>query len=198
VDRRGEPHYWRAKPWNGLNRPVVGVCWYEAQAYTQWLTRLLQGRPSLLPAGVGADWTVALPSEAEWEKAVRGPKGLIYPWGERWKEDAANIEATDLNTTSPVGLFPRGESAAFGLLDGVGNVWEWTRSLWGSDWQKPDFHYPYDPKDPGREALDDARRRVVRGGSFSYDLNGARCAYRVGGYPVDWLNNCGFRLCLRP
>jgi formylglycine-generating enzyme required for sulfatase activity len=65
-----------------------------------------------------------------------------------------------------------------------GNVWEWTRSLWGKEWERPDFGYPYDPTD-GREDLDtsDEVRRVLRGGSFGSDSDDVRCAARAHNFP---------------
>jgi Sulfatase-modifying factor enzyme 1 len=76
-----------------------------------------------------------------------------------------------------------------------GNVWEWTRSLWGKDWQKPIFRYPYHPDD-GREALEasDDIHRVLRGGSFWNRHQFVRCAYRNRNDPQNVNNNVGFRI----
>ena len=78
-----------------------------------------------------------------------------------------------------MGTFPEGASA-YGLLDMAGNVWEWTASLWGEDFETPDFGYPYDPED-GRENPDaDAFgiQRVLRGGAFYDGARDVRCACR--------------------
>ncbi|MCL6512421.1 MAG: SUMF1/EgtB/PvdO family nonheme iron enzyme, partial [Anaerolineae bacterium] len=66
----------------------------------------------------------------------------------------------------------------------AGNVWEWTRSLWGKDFRKPAFKYPYRPDDPKREDLRASEDvlRVVRGGAWNGNRLYARCAYR-GRYP---------------
>ena len=80
-----------------------------------------------------------------------------------------------------------------------GNVWEWTRSLWGDHPSIPQYSYPYDPAD-GRERLDAKRdtRRVVRGGSFDNNGGSVRCA------ALYWLNpdvrgrDVGFRVVLSP
>ena len=90
-----------------------------------------------------------------------------FPWADEWRDDCANTREAGIGDTCAVGAFPDGMSEA-GCLDMAGNVWEWTRSLWGKDWQKPDFKYPYQPDDPNREDLDagDDVWRVLRGGSF--------------------------------
>jgi formylglycine-generating enzyme required for sulfatase activity len=80
-----------------------------------------------------------------------------------------------------------------------GNVWEWTRSLWGKDWRNPDFKYPY-RFDDDRENLDadDDHARVVRGGSF-FNLDGdVRAAIRYWSYPHYRLRRYGFRVVFSP
>jgi len=196
--KRRQPIYWTDSPWNIPNRPVVGVAWYEAHAYAQWLQHIYRQDNNFLPEGGNPESVITLPSEAEWEKAIRGTQGSIYPWGDTWRPDAANVSETDLGTTSPVGIFPQGRSKAFGLLDGTGNVWEWTRSLWSKDFLDTDFPYPYDPQDPAREDIHSDQLRVVRGGSFYSYQNYARCAIRNWFDPDLRDDLIGFRLCLRP
>jgi len=77
----------------------------------------------------------------------------------------------------------------YGAEDMSGNVWEWTRSAYGP--------YPYESKRENLSAPKDTAR-VLRGGSFNYEVNYVRCAYRFGSYPYffDW--NLGFRLVLSP
>ena len=175
------------------NHPVVGVAWYEALAFCRWLTERLRETGDL-----GSDGQVKLPSEAEWEKASRGTSGWAYPWGNEWDETKCNTTELSLEGTTPVGIFPEGASP-YGCLDMAGNVWEWTRSLWGKDWGKPEFRYPYDPED-GLENLgaDDRVLRVLRGGSFLNTRNNARCACRRRNDPGrDWSHN-GFRIVVSP
>jgi formylglycine-generating enzyme required for sulfatase activity len=135
-----------------------------------------------------------LPNEVEWEKGARGIDGRIYPWGNQWQAQGCNTHEKGLGGTTPVGAYPDGASP-YGLLDMAGNTWEWTRSLWGKDWTKPDFKYPYRRSD-GREDLmiGDEVFRVLRGGSW-YDLqDSARCAVRIWYYPGGGDNSIGFRV----
>jgi formylglycine-generating enzyme required for sulfatase activity len=176
------PEHWRGGeiPKGLANHPVVNVSWHNAVRYCRWLSE---------KTGLA----VTLPSEAEWEKAARGPSmGLgsqrEYPWGDNWQELRANTSELGLRETTPVGLFLNGASP-YGVLDLSGNVWEWTRSVFKE--------YPYN-LDDGREDPDvpDDVLRVVRGGSWAdYDRH-ARCAYRYFRYP-DYFNYLiGFRVVL--
>jgi formylglycine-generating enzyme required for sulfatase activity len=145
------------------------------------------------------DLGVTLPSEAEWGKAARGDEdGRIYPWGNQADPNCANYSDTSIRTTSAVGAFPDGASP-YGLLDLSGNVYEWTRSLWGKNRSEPDFKYPYDPGD-GRENVNASRevRRVRRGGAFSLTSRFLRCASRYRNLPNRRYDLDGFRVCVSP
>ncbi|MBM4431855.1 MAG: NACHT domain-containing protein, partial [Chloroflexi bacterium] len=160
AERRDRPFWWDDPQWGAPTRPVVGVTWYEALAYCRWLDERLRAAGAL--AWAPPDYFVRLPSEAEWEKAARGTQGLRWPWGNTWKKDRANIDETGLGQTSAVGLFPGGASP-YGLLDMVGNVWQWTLSRWGrTSINRPDYGYPYRSED-GREDAGGPDWRVVRG-----------------------------------
>jgi len=144
------------------NHPVVSVSWEDARRYCDWLTET-SGR------------AFRLPTEAEWEKAARGPDGRVYPWGDVWDPALCNTSETGLEATTPVDCYPLGASP-YGVLDLAGNVWEWTSSARAG--------YPYNAAD-GREVADagNSVRRVVRGGSCLLDHRYARCAIRYGSDP---------------
>lgn len=167
------------------DHPVVQISWYDALAFCEWLSQKT-GKP------------YRLPSEAEWEKAARGTDGRIYPWGDQWDASRCNAWEGGKRDTTPVGAYPRGASP-YGVLDMAGNVWEWTRSLWGTDSQKPDFTYPYNPGD-GREdlAAPQTVRRVLRGGAFFDDVRYVRCALRYRNFPNVRLDFVGFRVVVVP
>jgi len=169
------PSHWvNDKPPPGQeDHPVVQVSWHDATAYCRWLSSVT-GR------------AYRLPSEVEWEKAARGGDGRLYPWGNQWQEGRCNTSESGTWDTTPVDAHPKGASP-YGLLDMAGNVWEWTSSL--------HIAYPYDPTD-GREALDVPDRRVLRGGSFGYKADLARCAYRMRLGPESLGRDIGFRVAL--
>lgn len=190
------------------NHPVVRVSWHDALAYCRWLTEKIRDWTNA-PEAIGKwldvtirkGWRVTLPSEAEWEKAARGTDGRIYPWGGDSDPNRGNARETGIGRTSAVGAFPRGASPC-GALDMSGNVWEWTRSLWGTDWAEPEFGYPYRPEDQRREDLSapTGALRVVRGGSFGSPRTDVRAAARIRNFPYDRAPYIGFRVvvsCLR-
>ncbi len=172
--RQVEPAFWQDARLNAASQPVVGVCWYEARAYCAWLS-----------AQTGLAFS--LPSEVQWEAAVRGAQASVYPWGDDFDPTRANTFETGIRRTTPIGAFPEGDSAS-GVADGAGNVYEWTNSVWGLvddvDSADPEFGYPYD-SDDGRENFDapPSAARVMRGGSWYSDQYYARAAFRLNFHP---------------
>ncbi len=156
VPDQRAPDGWRNRrpPADRLEHPVADVSWHEAVAYCAWLSQVT-GRH------------YRLPTEAEWERAARGAAGLRYPWGEAWVEGLCTVAAAD---TTPVDAHPGGSSPE-GCLDLLGNVQEWTSTLWGGDPRAADFPYPYRPddgrEDPEARDFPDKAFRVHRGGSYS-------------------------------
>jgi formylglycine-generating enzyme required for sulfatase activity len=152
------------------NRPVVGVSFYEAEAYARWAE-------------------ARLPTEAEWEKAARGPDGQDYPWGDEWIDDAAGGRGIGPRTTLPVGIFPRGESP-YGALDVVGSVWQWCADVF--DARLYDHIDEERPRGPDHGEL--ATHRSVRGGAWNTLRYSLRCANR-NSYPATArFSNLGFRI----
>ena len=182
VERRDEPFWWNHPRWGLTNRPVVGVTWYEAVAFCLWLTEQLRGRGEL-----GPDQEITLPTEPQWEKAARGTDGRLYPWGNDPDPEKANYGDTGVGTTSAVGCFPGGASP-YGVEDLSGNVWEWCRTKWESDYEG----YQND------SALEGSAPRVLRGGAFDLDARLVRCAYRYSWAPLARSRDYGVRLVLSP
>jgi formylglycine-generating enzyme required for sulfatase activity len=184
------------------NHPVVAVSWEEALAYCRWLGERLReealkrrGEEGWLWAGLASgSLRASLPSEAEWEKAARGTDGRIYPWGNEADPNRANVEATGIGERSSVSAFASGVSA-YGCEEMSGNVWEWTRSLWGEEWKRPRLSYPYSWEDERESAR---ILRVVRGGAFGSSSRMVRCANRYRYHPGVRNNYMGFRVVLSP
>lgn len=176
-----QPRFWEDDKWNDPALPVVGVSWYEAVAYCNWLAAKT-GKP------------YRLPSEAEWEKAARGTDGRRYPWGNQWEPKSCNNQETGPGCTTPPGQYPGGDSP-YGAGDMVGQVWEWCSTIYGGADAKPKFGYPYRPDD-GREELAVTNTRIVRGGSWATGADVCRCSIRLKDVPDYGDNNWGFR-CAR-
>lgn len=162
--------------WNDLNfaspaRPVVGVNWFEAEAYCNWLSAIT-GK------------SFCLPNELQWEKAARGPDGRRYPWGDQFQSKRCNTYESHYRVTTPVGMYPAGASP-YGIQDASGNVWEWTSS----------WYQAYPGSDLNASSDYGQKYRVVRGGSWRVTQMGARCAFRGGYTPDYFVNDIGFRVC---
>jgi formylglycine-generating enzyme required for sulfatase activity len=181
AEKRGEPYYWRGTKWDNPLAPVVGVSWFEAEAYCAWYSAQAGRRQ------------VRLPNEMEWERAGRGTQGWEYPWGDKFERSRLNCAEfwggqDDLNdykewekwfdsdsrkeaSTSMVGQFPEGGTPE-GICELSGNVWEWTAS-----WYDTQQGY-----------------RTLRGGSWGSLRGLARCASRGRNVPDCFGNDVGFRL----
>jgi formylglycine-generating enzyme required for sulfatase activity len=175
--RKTEPDSWNDDAFNSPAQPVVGISWFEARAYCGWLADQT-GRP------------FRLPTEAEWEAAARGKGGRRYAYGDDFDAGLCNTFETHIRHTSPVGVFPGGETPE-GLVDMAGNTWDWTGSLY-----RP---YPYDATDGREDPVSGDGRRAVRGGSWNHNQPLARAAYRDYRAPNYRLDLLGVRLaCSSP
>ncbi len=134
------------------NYPVTQISWDDAVAFCQWIS-------------IKCGLQVRLPSEAEWEKAARGTDGPAFPWGGDFPNRKLCNFAGYYHGTTPMGTFNKVKSA-YGCEDMAGNVWEWTNTLWGQNWEKPDFSYPYIPANDTRESMNVGGFRILRGGAF--------------------------------
>ncbi len=108
-----EPGLWRDGNWNLPKHPVVGVGYYEAEAFSKWAGK-------------------RLPTELEWERAACGTDGREYPWGNEFDKNKCNTEEAVIKKTTPVIHYSKCISPV-GCYDMAGNVWEWTDSWYDND-----------------------------------------------------------------
>lgn len=168
---------WSDETLNADTQPVVGVTWFDAQAFAEW---------------IGG----SLPTEAQWERAARGTEARTYPWGDTPPKARQHANfARRYNRPVPVGQFPKGESPD-GIADLAGNVWEWCL-----DEHRPTA-YQRDSSDASRNPLnlrfrDVLRARVIRGGAWDVGRAFLRSGLRFKFYPLDSTHTIGFRV-VRP
>jgi formylglycine-generating enzyme required for sulfatase activity/DNA-binding winged helix-turn-helix (wHTH) protein len=172
-----QPRFWQERRFNKPNYPVIGLSWYECVAYCRWLSSRT-GR------------TYRLPTEAEWEKAARGVNGQTYPWGKTFDHSRLNAREgpQKVYCSTPVGIYASGASP-FGLLDCAGNCWEWCATRW----RKP-FPYDASQNEWTEDYLEGQNLRALRGGSWNYESEVMKCAYRFRFQPFGWNDRGGFRL----
>jgi formylglycine-generating enzyme required for sulfatase activity len=160
LDETGHelPPHWTSGTYQAdqSDQPAINVSWDDAQAYAKWAGK-------------------RLPTESEWEKASRGREGQIYPWGNTFWTDFCN-SSNNYGGTTPVGLFPGG-SSPYGVVDTVGNVFEWRRG----------------PEGPGAES---GEKRSMRGGFHGAFGKYLRCAYRGWAPQENKQDHVGFRCAM--
>ncbi len=158
------------------SHPVVQVSWEDAVCFCAWVS-LTTGK------------RVALPTEAQWEKAARGLDGQLYPWGYQAPTSKRLNSFQSINDTTEVGEYSPAGDSPYGAADMAGNVRQWTSSL--------HKNYPYYPHD-GRENQTIPASRILRGGSFligaRYVAKEVRCAARFSAVQDDYSNDIGFRV----
>ena len=103
----------------GDERPRENVNWYEAMAFANWLSSLLQMK-------------ITLPTVAQWQRAAKGDDDRYFPWGDDYREEHCNTRESGLKMTTPVNRYAKGVSP-YGVYDMAGNIWEWTMNTAASD-----------------------------------------------------------------
>ncbi len=179
---------------SSADHPVMRVSWFGAACFCDWRSEmdgLTQFYLGDWDQTAGHDPYTAtgyrLPTEAEWEYAARYDDGRTYPWGEDPPTACVHANYTScVGWTSPVGNYPTGASQQ-GLLDMLGNVYEWTGDWYGTYGGEAQTD-PYGSTDGGT--------RVRRGVSWVNSVIFLRCAFRNHSSPTQTSNSIGFRLCL--
>lgn len=144
--------------------PAVNISFLESMEMASHITGLLH-KHNL----IDEDKVVAVPSEAQWEKAARGTDGREYPWGDIFNKGYCNVASTGLGRTSAVGDFSPVGNSPYGCQDMAGNIREWTTSYGGTSIRSHNL-YPYDEsKNLKLNTMRPEIQMIVRGGSFSYD-----------------------------
>jgi formylglycine-generating enzyme required for sulfatase activity len=153
--------------------PVAGVTWYGAKAYCEAIGR-------------------RLPTEAEWERAARGPDNSLYPFGNAFSTDSAKTSRPKVEQGQAgsvrVGSYPAG---AWGLFDMAGNAAEWV-----SDWYSPNYYIQQ--AQSGQSSIDPqgppaGTQKVIRGGSWDSVPFFARAVQRQSLEPQNQTAWLGFR-----
>ncbi|RKU36880.1 hypothetical protein C6496_10965 [Candidatus Poribacteria bacterium] len=168
---------WTDETLNADTQPVVGVTWFDAQAFAEW---------------IGG----SLPTEAQWERAARGTSARTYPWGDTPPKARQHANfARRYNRPVSVGQFSKGESPE-GIADLAGNVWEWCLDEYSPT------AYQRGGSDVSRNPLnlrfrDVLRARVIRGGAWDVGRAFLRSGLRFKFYPLDSTHTIGFRV-VRP
>src|SRR5262245_9130764 len=166
-----EPAGWHHPAFSDDDQPVVGVSWFAASSYCEWLSQT-RGE------------TFRLPTEAEWEKACRGGlEEMKYAWGD---QPPAGIDYFQGEWKAPkrVGQWRPNGYGVFNIGD---NVHEWCM-----DWYAPDYYGSSPERNPA--GPESGTRRVSRGGSWRHQIKASRAAHRSSLPPAYQYMDYGFRI----
>jgi iron(II)-dependent oxidoreductase len=173
--RIAAPPFWGEPMFSVGDQPVVGITWYDAVAYCEWLSQ----------------WTrkdFRLPTEAEWERAARGERvAALFPWGDAPPCERLQI-GCDPDTGGPARVGVNAPND-FGLHDMSEGVHEWC-----SDYYAPDYYGKSPERNPQGPSA--GGRRVSRGGSWRHKVKFSRCAARTSLPPEFKYADYGFRVAL--
>jgi formylglycine-generating enzyme required for sulfatase activity len=176
------PQYIENQRTKSLNNPRDSISWYQAVAFSRWLSEQYRGEKLTHPSGeefvIGANAVIRLPLEWEWQWAAQGgTKKREYPWGD-WQEGYANTSEAGLSRTIGVGMYPHG-AAQCGALDMSGNLYEWCLN----DFSRiRTVHYLNEES------------KALRGGAFAYSETLAACRFRYSSNPNSQNYDRGMRL----
>lgn len=169
---RPAPPFWQEARFSRPNQPVVGVNWFDAVAYCEWLSQM-----------TGREYR--LPTEAEWERAARGGlEGTRYSWGDEPPQSQPDYQWRWHDEPEEVGRY---QANGYGLYNIGDNVHEWC-----ADWYDPTY-YQYSPERNPKGPLT-GMRRASRGGSWRHQITISRCAARSAIPPAYHYSDYGFRL----
>ena len=153
------------------NHPVTSVSWDDAMLYCEW---------------IGA----TLPTEAQWEKASKGVKNTVYPWGNEFNINLSNIE-NGLGQTVSVDSYKDGISS-YGCYQMSGNIWEWCQDDFVDNFYKTRVSKKENPV-----AITNSDDKVIRGGSFNFVHSSARSSYRYYARRNHKSDSIGFRIVVK-
>jgi len=169
------PPFWSDPEFSHPEQPVVGVSWYDAIGYCEWL-RTRTGRK------------FRLPTEAEWERAARGGReGTLFLWGDAPPEAQPGYSDRCAGWQTGPEPVERAGSNVYGLYNMCDNVHEWC-----SDWYASDYYAVSPERNP--RGPESGARRASRGGSWRHHVKISRCAARSSIPPEFKYADYGFRV----
>lgn len=147
-----EPRFWQNPKWNSKDQPVVGVSWYEAMAFCNWLSE-------------SSGENITLPTTDQWQYAAQGDDNRLYPWGNDWDCTRCNNSVAPCKSklTTPVTQYEGKGDSFFCVVDMAGNCWEYCLE---ENHQIRDYYLDKEPSVPENHIW-----RFMGGGArYSYEV----------------------------